>query len=423
VAFDLFKVSQQPSTKELWLDRQHSVPLLLPSGAASVVPLKLLNEDVSEAYIQALVHEHPACLPIAEIDSMFSAPVPICTELNTPAGSIDNFMVTPSGLPVLVECKLWRNPEARRVVVSQILDYAKELSRWSSSDLQREVSRRLKRDGNPLLDLVRQVNPHVDEIQFNDALTGNLRRGRFLLLIVGDGIREAVEAIAEYLQLHAGLHFSLGLVELPIYGMPNGDRLVAPRVLTRTHLIARNVVAVPDGYMVEAEDGGNVAEIDPDRAALAEQSQRFWTEFIEDYLKLDDPEQPRPRPARLGYISLSLPARTSWLTVYRGLRPDRVGIFLSCHRNTSGAYAKQAIIDEWKAGGTVKDELGGTVKLDKTALGGVDTIIDSLRVESLEHPEARKKAFSWLAERVNTFVNVLRPRVRSAAADYQSRGE
>ena len=43
---------------------------------------------MSEAYIQALVHEHPACLPIAEIDAMFSRPVPICTELNTPAGPI-----------------------------------------------------------------------------------------------------------------------------------------------------------------------------------------------------------------------------------------------------------------------------------------------------------------------------------------------
>lgn len=31
------------------------------------------GDAVSEAYIQALVHEHPACLPIAEIDAMFSA--------------------------------------------------------------------------------------------------------------------------------------------------------------------------------------------------------------------------------------------------------------------------------------------------------------------------------------------------------------
>ena len=206
---------------------------------------------MSEAYIQALVHEHPQCLPIAEIDAMFSGPVPICTELNTPAGPIDNFMVTPSGLPVLVECKLWRNPEARREVVSQILDYAKEPGRWSSADVQREVSHRLKRGGNPLLDMVQAVDPHVDEQQFNDALTANLRRGRFLLLIVGDGIREGVEAIAEYLHAHAGLHFSLGLVEMPIYGMPNGDRL-APRVLARTALVTRNVVgALPDGYTLD----------------------------------------------------------------------------------------------------------------------------------------------------------------------------
>jgi hypothetical protein len=411
------------------LQRQHSVPLLLPSSSGGAEPLKPIfqqsgGDPVSEAYIQALVHQHPVCLPIAEIDAMFAGPVPICTELNTPAGPIDNFMVTPSGLPVLVECKLWRNPDARREVVSQILDYAKELSRWSSSDVQREVSHRLKRDGNPLLDMIRAVNPAVDEQQFNDALTANLRRGRFLLLIVGDGIREGVEAIAEYLQIHAGLHFSLGLVELPIYVMPNGDRLVAPRVLARTALITRNVVAVPDGYALdEVEDATSVAEIDPDRTELAEQSKRFWTEFINDYLKLDDPEQPKPRPARLGYISLSLPAPTSWLTVYRVLRPGKVGIFLSCWRSTAGAYAMQAIVEEWKAGGAVKDELGDTVRLYKVAGGSLDSIIDSLQVGSLEKPEVRKEAFSWLAERVNTFVRVLRPRMRSAAADYQSRAE
>jgi hypothetical protein len=225
------------------LERQHCVPILLPSSSDGAKPLKLVaqqggSDAVSEAYIQALVHQHPACLPVAEIDAMFLGPVPICTELNTPAGPIDNFMVTPSGLPVLVECKLWRNLEARREVVSQILDYAKELSRWSSSDMQREVRHRLKRDGN-----------------------------------------------------------------------------------------------------------------------------------------------------------------------------------------TPGAYAMQAVVDEWKAGGAVKDQLGGTVKLSKTAGSSVDSIIDTLQVGSLEHPEVRKRAFSWLAERVNTFVNVLRPRIRSAAADYQSRAE
>jgi len=404
------------------MDRQHSVPILVTSSSGGAKPLEHLTErdgggGVSEAFIRDLVHQYPACLPITEIDEIFSGAVSICTELNTPAGPIDVFMVTPSGLPVLVECKLWRNPEARREVVSQILDYAKELSRWSSADVQREVSNRLRRDGNPLLDMVRAADPAVDEQGFHDALTANLRRGRFLLLIVGDGIREGVEAIAEYLQVHAGLHFSLGLVELPIYIMPNGDRLVAPRVLARTVLVTRNVVAVPDGYVVDPAEEGPII----DRGQ--EQSRQFWTEFVNDYLKLDDPEQSKPKPARLGYISLSLPAPTSWLTVYRTLDPGEVGVFLSCWGNTAGAYAMQTIVDEFSAGGAVKDELGGTVKMYRVAGDTRDSIIDSLQVGSLEQPEARKRAFSWLAERVNTFVNVLRPRMRSAATDYQSRVE
>ena len=267
------------------MDRQHSAPLLLTSGTKDVVPLKPFTQQgggqaLSEADIQALVHAYPACLHIAEIDAMFSAPVPICTELNTPAGAIDNFMVTPSGLPVLVECKLWRNPEGRREVVGQILDYAKELSRWSSSDLQREVSRRLKRDGNPLLEMVRTFDPEVDEMQFNDALTANLRRGRFLLLIVGDGIGEGVEAIAEYFQVHSGLRFSLELVELPIYVMPDGvTRLVAPRVLARTTIVTRNIVALPDGYAIEEPEDA-ASEPDPERGALAGEQQRFWKELL-----------------------------------------------------------------------------------------------------------------------------------------------
>lgn len=404
------------------MDRQHSFPVLLRSGSGVMEALNQFTRPgegaaiVDERVIQALVQAYPACLPITEIDAMFSGPVPVCTELNTPAGKIDNFMVTPTGLPVLVECKLWRNPEARREVVGQVLDYAKELSRWSSSDLQREVCHRLNRDGNPLLEMVRAIDPNVDERQFNDALTANLRRGRFLLLIVGDGIREGVEAIAEYLQVHAGLHFSLGLVELPIYVMPNGDKLVVPRVLARTTIITRNVVAVPDGYVIqEVEDPTSDVEIDPERSAVADAQQQFWMEFLK-YLKLDDPEQPRPKAARIGYITLSLPARTSWLTVYHDLRAGKIGVFLSSWRNTSGAYAMQAIVEDWD---TVKVELDGGAELGKVR-DGRPTVIDSMLVGSLSQAEVRERAFTWLAERVNTFVNVLRPRVRSAAADYQS---
>ena len=109
----------------------------------------------------------------------------------------------------LAEFKLWRNPQARREVIGQILDYAKEIASWSYEDLQREVSRALKRPGNVLFDLVRATDPDVEEGVFVDNVTRHLRRGEFLLLIIGDGIREGVENIVDFVQQHSGLHFNL----------------------------------------------------------------------------------------------------------------------------------------------------------------------------------------------------------------------
>lgn len=118
-----------------------------------------------------------------------------------------------------------------------------------------------------------------DEVEFSDNLTASLRRGRFLLLIVGDGLRERGEAIAEYLQAYAGLHFSLGLVALPIFALTDGGLLVAPRVLAHTHVITRHVVATPDGHVVQdvAEDLTDAPTIDPETASLGDARQAFWT--------------------------------------------------------------------------------------------------------------------------------------------------
>lgn len=120
---------------------QHSPPVLVVPGKTEA--LRRLGNAHLEAELQALVHAHPEALPIAEIDQQFVGALAICRELQLAgAGAVDNFLITQNGLPVLVECKLWRNPEARREVVGQILDYAKVLSRWSVADLEREVRAR-----------------------------------------------------------------------------------------------------------------------------------------------------------------------------------------------------------------------------------------------------------------------------------------
>ena len=109
----------------------------------------------------------------------------------------------------------------------------------------------------------------------------------------------------------------------------------------------------------EAEASSGVTELTP--IVPSEAARRFWEDFLVG-LKLDDPEQPIPRPARQGQLNFMLPAQSgsSWLTVYRNMKRGEVGVTFSSHRDTPGDYARQAIVDEWDA---VKDQLGGTAKV------------------------------------------------------------
>jgi hypothetical protein len=61
------------------------------------------------------------------------------------------------------------------------------------------------------------------------------------------GSRVGVETIAEYLQGRSGLHFTLGLVELSIYQLADGARIVVPRVLAKSQTLVRSVIEVPEG--------------------------------------------------------------------------------------------------------------------------------------------------------------------------------
>jgi hypothetical protein len=406
------------------MSRQHATPLIISSDGreiASVVPLALGvgGHGIPESAIQDMVHRHPSCLPIAEIDPLFVNPIPICRELSTPAGPIDNLLMTSTGLPVLVECKLWRNPEGRREVVGQILDYSKELMRWTASDLQREVGRRLNQRGNAMLNLIRAAGHDVDEIALNDALTHNLRRGRFLLLIVGDGIREGVEAIAEYLQSHAGMHFSFGLVEMPVYAASDGSRLVVPRVLARTHSIVRTVVAAPEGFSLANADDGEDEGVQgrpetPERRQGRERRnalrQAFWQDFLSS-LDLDDPDQMKPPPSLAGHVSFKFgaPGGSSWITAYRDARANTVGVFLSSNVNSPGERASQALADQADA---IRRELGAGSVVDFA--GERPNISAAYTVGNLEQAEDRAAALAWLQERTNAFINALRPRIRSA---------
>lgn len=221
------------------LEDTESVVLLSPSHTDS-------EQSYSEAWLQNLLHTHPSLLPANAFEASFDEILPVARELPTPAGPIDNFFITPDGDLILAECKLWRNPEARRKVIAQIIDYAAALAEWDYEHLGDVVNQRNgTRFDNPLYEIVREHPEAPDEIIFIDNVAKNLRLGRFLLLIVGDGIREDLERLTSFLQQRANLQFTLGLLGIGIYRMPNdGGMLVIPDIILKTTLIERAVITI-----------------------------------------------------------------------------------------------------------------------------------------------------------------------------------
>lgn len=224
------------------LEHAESVVLLSPSHMDS-------EYSYSEAWLQNLLHTNPTLLPVEAFESSFEQIFSVARELPTPAGPIDNFFITPDGDIVLAECKLWRNPEARRKVIAQIIDYAAALSEWDYEHLGVVVN---QKNGttheNPLYEIVKEHPDVPNEAVFIDNVAKNLRFGRFLLLIVGDGIREDMERLTSFLQQRANLQFTLGLLEIGIYKMPeSGGILIIPNIVLKTTLIERGIITIDDG--------------------------------------------------------------------------------------------------------------------------------------------------------------------------------
>jgi hypothetical protein len=125
----------------------HSLILNGFTEDASAVRLKRLHffktatesSLYDEAWLQRLIMRHPSVLPVDQIEPAFSPLIPVCMELPMQAGSLDNLLVTPAGDLALVECKLWRNPEARRQVIAQVIDYARDMANWTYERLEHAV--------------------------------------------------------------------------------------------------------------------------------------------------------------------------------------------------------------------------------------------------------------------------------------------
>ena len=122
--------------------KQHTTPIIInDTNFQKLEKVSLSSSEYNEDWIQDVCFRSPNLLPIDEIEPMFSRMIPICRELNLKSGYADLIYLNESGFITIGECKLWRNPEARRKVIGQILDYAKDIAIWDYSKFEKECLR------------------------------------------------------------------------------------------------------------------------------------------------------------------------------------------------------------------------------------------------------------------------------------------
>ena len=222
---------------------------MLSCGKAAMLQRIAFDEKkFDESWFQRLLLENPSLLPVDEIEPLFGPLVPLAREMPTNAGPVDVVYINAEGYLTLVETKLWRNPEARRQVVAQIIDYATAISKWSYEELCNAVRKAGASGDDPVAAAVAD-EAEFDRARFVDTVSRSLSRGRFLLLIVGDGIQEGVEHLADTLAKSPHLGFSLALVELAMFraGATGEDVLIQPRTIARTREVVRAVVELKVG--------------------------------------------------------------------------------------------------------------------------------------------------------------------------------
>ena len=375
---------------------------------------------ISEATLQSLLFHYPQTLPIAAIDRAYAGAVPICTELYLPAGYADALYINDLGRITLAEFKLWRNPEARREVIGQILDYAKDLASWGYEDLQRQVSLALGKTGNVLYDLVREQHSEVNEAEFVDNVTRHLRRGEFLLLIIGDGIQEGAANIVDFVQRYSGLHFNLAMIEAALYRDAANHLIVQPRVLARTEIVQRFII---DGSPVQdvavLDDAGQPETF----SSQEDENLRFWTAVLQDF-SFSDTNVPIPDPTKDStlYVLVRNSGYGDWALCFDGFlsrSAGTLGCFLMARKDQPRAVR---IFEELVASfAELQREMGDDLAHWQNAAGRPR--IGFRRHGSLAFlAEGKESAdfqtvVEWMRERLNFLVSTLHPRLQAMLAN------
>ena len=151
---------------------------------------------------------------------------------STARWSLDHLLIDQDGVPTLVEVKRSANPEVRRTVVGQMLDYAAHAPQtWTIDELRRTFELSADDPDDELRKLLlTDGEPEVDA--FWEEVATNLAAKRLRLLFVADAIPDELAHVVEFLNEQMP-NIEVLAVEIKQFRGLHVQTLV-PRVIGRT---------------------------------------------------------------------------------------------------------------------------------------------------------------------------------------------
>ena len=198
----------------------------------------------TEDELQSLIAEHPELLDGEQIRPGDPRRWVLITRekgiAETPDSgarwSIDHLIVDQDAVPTLAEVKRGSNPEIRRTIVGQMLEYAAHGVRtWTAGELRRTFEESANAQGhNPgeVLGRLLQTDGELDADGFWEKVSTNLSASRMRLLFVADEIPDPLERVVEFLNAQMP-NVEVLAVEIKQFRGEQTQTLV-PRVLGRT---------------------------------------------------------------------------------------------------------------------------------------------------------------------------------------------
>ena len=112
--------------------------------------------------------------------------------------ALDHLLVDQDAMPTLVEVKRGRNPEIRRAVVGQMLEYAAHAAQsWTAPELRRAFEESTSAPDDELAQLLQEDEP-LDADGFWQRVATNLAASRLRLLFVADEIPDPLKRVVEF---------------------------------------------------------------------------------------------------------------------------------------------------------------------------------------------------------------------------------